>query len=47
LSGERGASIEELVETRGGKIFNEESGSVIAAFTGDTAATELKRSTFQ
>jgi acetolactate synthase I/III small subunit len=35
LTEERRAAIRELVETRGGKVLNEESGSIILEFTGD------------
>jgi acetolactate synthase-1/3 small subunit len=35
LTGERRAAVRELVETRGGKVASEESGSVILEFTGD------------
>lgn len=37
---ERQAAIQELVETRGGKVVNEESGTVILEFTGDKEALE-------
>jgi len=35
LTGERQAALRELVDTRGGKVVNEESDSVILEFTGD------------
>ena len=37
---ERQRAIRELVETRGGKVINEESGTVILEFTGDKDALE-------
>ncbi len=40
LTGERRAAIRELVDTRGGKVLNEESGSVILEFTGDKEELE-------
>lgn len=40
LTEERRAALRELVETHGGKILNEESGSVILEFTGDREELE-------
>jgi acetolactate synthase small subunit len=37
---ERQAEIRELVETRGGKVINEESDAVILEFTGDKEELE-------
>jgi len=37
---ERQAAIRELVETRGGKLVNEESDAVILEFTGDKEELE-------
>ena len=37
---ERQAAIRELVETRGGKIVNEESNAVVLEFTGDKEELE-------
>jgi acetolactate synthase I/III small subunit len=39
-TGERRAAIRELVETRGGRVVNDESGSVVLEFTGDTEELE-------
>lgn len=40
LTKEWQAAIRELVDTRGGKVVNEESGSVVLEFTGDTEDLE-------
>lgn len=39
-TGDRQAAIRELLETRGGKMVNKESDSVILEFTGDTEELE-------
>jgi acetolactate synthase I/III small subunit len=40
VTGERRVPIEELVKSCGGKVLNEESGSLIVEFTGDTGEIE-------
>jgi acetolactate synthase I/III small subunit len=40
VTGGQRESLEELVKTHGGKVLNEESGSVIVEFTGDTEELE-------
>jgi acetolactate synthase I/III small subunit len=40
MSEERRATIRGLVDTHGGKVLNEEAGSVIVEFTGDTEELE-------
>ncbi|MHB8910471.1 MAG: acetolactate synthase small subunit [Syntrophales bacterium] len=45
LTGERREALQELIDTSGGKMVNEEAGSAVLAFTGDTEEIEeiLKR----
>ena len=40
VTGGRLAAVRELVETRGGKVVNEESGSMVLEFSGDTEEIE-------
>ncbi|MDP2838715.1 MAG: acetolactate synthase small subunit, partial [Syntrophales bacterium] len=40
LTGQRRSAVRELVETRGGKVVNEESGSAVLEFTGDKEELE-------
>jgi acetolactate synthase I/III small subunit len=40
LAEERRAAVQELVEAHGGKVVNEESGSAVLEFTGDTEELE-------
>ena len=40
MTGERRKAVRELVETRGGRVVNEESGSAVLEFTGDTEELE-------
>jgi acetolactate synthase I/III small subunit len=40
VTGEQREPLDELVRTHGGKVLNEESGSVVVEFTGDTEELE-------
>src|SRR5512133_4037226 len=40
LSGENRAALQELIDTRGGKMVNEESDTAVVEFTGDTERLE-------
>jgi acetolactate synthase-1/3 small subunit len=40
MTEERRAAVRDLVDTRGGKVLNEEAGSVILEFTGDKEELE-------